>query len=122
MQIRTLHDLFLHELQQVHRSEKTFLNALPKLATKAGKLAVDLATAALSRVQRLEQIFKIIDQVPRAGTCRAMESILAEADCLDGSDTEAQALANAAAVETGRRYLMARYTWLMESANRLGFA
>jgi ferritin-like metal-binding protein YciE len=122
MKVQSLDNLFLYELQQLHLAERAFLAALPNLATKGGKLAVEPIMEALERIQRLEQIFRMLDHTPTASACWAMRGILTDGGFLLGlaENRDAQDLAKAAAIETGRRYLVTRYTLLVSLANRLG--
>jgi ferritin-like metal-binding protein YciE len=121
MNIQSLDDLFVYELQQLHLAERVFLDALPKLTRKDDKHDADAITQAQGRIQRLEQIFTMIDHKPRGGICWAMGGILTDADCLLGiENSDARDSAKEAAVQTCRRYLVARYTLLVALANRLG--
>ncbi len=122
MKVQSLDNLFLYELRQLHLAERAFLAALPKLAMRGGKLAVEPIMEAQGRIQRLEQIFRMINDTPTASACWAMGGILTDADFLLGiaENRDAENLAKAAAIQTGRRYLMTRYILLASLANRLG--
>ncbi len=122
MKVQSLDDLFRYELQQLLLAEKALLDALPKLAIKGGRSPADPIMEALGRIQRLEQIFRVIGHTPTASACWAMGGILTDADFLLGvvQDSDARDLAKAAAIQTGRRYLVTRYTLLVSLASRLG--
>jgi ferritin-like metal-binding protein YciE len=122
MNIQSLDDLFLHELQQLQVAENLFLIGLPKLTMTKAKPAAESITQAQGRIQRLEQVFKLLDHTHAASACRAMEGILADADHLLASveDSDARGVAKAAAIQIGRCYLLVRYTLLVSWANQLG--
>jgi len=123
-----LSDLFLDMLRDIYYAEKKILKALPKMAKKLGYDS-DLAVAfekhrqeTEGQVERLEQVFQIIGEKPKAKKCEAIEGISEEADELMSEvkckDTlEAGLLAGAQAVE---HYEIARYGTLVEWARLLG--
>jgi ferritin-like metal-binding protein YciE len=126
--VTTLEDLFVELLKDIYYAEKKILKALPKMAKKVGKES-DLAKAfekhreeTEGQVHRLEQVFAIVGQKPKAKKCAAIEGLAEEADELmqevkDKPTLEAGLLAGAQAVE---HYEMARYGTLVEWAKLLG--
>jgi len=126
--IADLNDLFADMLKDIYYAEKKILKTLPKLAKAVGKDSPLAAAFEKHRqetegqVKRLEQVFGIIDQKPKAKKCDAIEGILKEGDALikevDCKATlRAGLLAGAQAVE---HYEIARYGTLVEWAKRLG--
>ncbi len=124
----TLEDLFLDMLKDIYYAEKKILKSLPKMAKKIGKNS-DLAKAFLTheeqtegQIERLEQVFKIIDEKPKGKKCHAIEGILEEGEELMkevkcNATLQAGLLAGGQAVE---HYEMARYGTLVEWAKLLG--
>lgn len=85
MKLRSLLDLFLDELSDLHSAEKQLLKALPKMAKAA--TADELRQAfeghfeqTKGHVQRLESIFDQLKESPRRKRCRAMEGLIAEGE------------------------------------------
>ncbi len=126
--ISDLNDLFADMLKDIYYAEKKILKTLPKLAKAVGKDSPLAAAFEKHReetegqVKRLEQVFGIIDQKPKAKKRDAIEGILKEGDTLmkevDCKATmRAGLLAGAQAVE---HYEIARYGTLIEWAKLLG--
>jgi ferritin-like metal-binding protein YciE len=125
--IKTLDDLFVHMLQDIYYAENQIVKHLPTMIDKAGN--ADLRTAfahhleeTKGHVERLERVFGMHDQKPKAVTCAAMDGILDEArevlsDCSDTEVGDAAMLAAAQAVE---HYEMTRYGTLIAFARELG--
>src|SRR3981081_1624580 len=80
---KNLNDLFLDTLKDVYYAEKQILKALPKMAKAAHS---DKLRAAFEKhlgetegqVERLDQIFELIDKPARGKTCEAIQGILEE--------------------------------------------
>ena len=124
---KTLDDLFHDTLKDIYFAEKKILAALPRMA-KAAQNA-DL-TAAFQKhrdetavqVERLEQIFELLDKKPQGKTCDAILGILKEgeeiAEEYKGSPALDAGLVSAAqAVE---HYEICRYGTLCTWAEELG--
>lgn len=125
--IKTMDDLFVHQLQDIYYAEKQLVKALPKMADKANDN--QLKQGFLSHLEqtkghvtRLEQVFQMHGISPKAVTCPAIDGIIEEADEVTGEVADKQvldaALINAAqAVE---HYEITRYGTLVTWAKRLG--
>lgn len=124
---KDLNDLFHDTLKDIYFAEKQILKALPKMAKAAH--SADL-TAAFEKhyaetegqVDRLEQVFQLIDKPVKAKTCDAIMGILDEGkeimDEYKGTDAlDAGLLAAAQAVE---HYEISRYGTLKAWAAKLG--
>src|SRR6202047_5411798 len=80
---KNLNDLFLDTLKDIYFAEKQILKALPKMAKAASS---DKLRAAFEKhhgetegqVERLEQIFELIEKSGRRKTWDAIEGILDE--------------------------------------------
>ena len=125
--IKTLDELFVHALQDVYYAEQKITKALPKMIEKVSdpELKQGFQThlgETKNQVKRLEQVFQLLGEPPKAVTCPAIDGIVEEADEIlrDTSDSEvldAAALAGAQAVE---HYEIARYGTLIAWAEELG--
>jgi ferritin-like metal-binding protein YciE len=124
---KNLNDLFLDTLKDIYYAEKQILRALPKMAKAAHS---DKLRAAFEKhhsetegqVERLEQVFELIDKPPRGKTCDGIQGILDEGKEImeeyKGSEAlDAGMLAAAQAVE---HYEIARYGTLKQWASQLG--
>jgi ferritin-like metal-binding protein YciE len=124
---KDLNDLFLDTLKDIYYAEKQILKALPKMAKAAQS---DRLRAAFEKhhdetegqIERLEQIFELLDVPARAKTCEAIKGILDEGreimDEYKGCEAlDAGMLAAAQAVE---HYEISRYGTLKQWAQQLG--
>jgi ferritin-like metal-binding protein YciE len=124
---KDIHDLFLDTLKDIYYAEKQILKALPKMAKAASS---DKLRAAFEKhhgetegqVERLEQIFELLDKPARGKTCDAIQGILDEGKEImeeyKGSEAlDAGMLAAAQAVE---HYEISRYGTLKQWAQQLG--
>lgn len=124
---KDLNDLFYDQLKDIYFAEKQILKALPKMAKAAQSR--DLAAAfkkhrdqTEGQVDRLEQIFKLIDKPARAKTCDAIMGILDEGkEVMDEyKGTEALDAGLVAAAQAVEHYEMARYGTMKAWATQLG--
>jgi ferritin-like metal-binding protein YciE len=83
MSAESLHEAFEEELKDILSAEKQLLKALPKMAKAASN--EDLKAGfeehleqTKTHVERIEQVFKLLDKAPRAKKCKAMEGLLEE--------------------------------------------
>ncbi len=124
--MNSLQDLFLSTLKDVYFAEGAILKALPKMI-KAVK-SDDLKTAfeahrkeTLVHVERLDQVFKLMNEKPKAERCPVIEGLVEEceqiiADATDDDTRDAGVLACGQAVE---HYEISRYGTLRAWAERL---
>lgn len=125
--IKTMDDLFVHQLQDIYYAEKQLVKAIPKMAEKANDN--QLKQGFLSHLEqtkghvtRLEQVFQMHGVEPKAVTCPAIDGIIKEADETAGeiddkAVLDAAIVANCQAVE---HYEIARYGTLIAWAESLG--
>jgi ferritin-like metal-binding protein YciE len=124
---KDLNDLFLDTLKDIYFAEKQILKALPKMAKAAQS---DKLRAAFEKhhgetegqVERLEQIFELLDVPARGKTCDAIQGILEEGkeimeEYKNCAALDAGLLAAAQAVE---HYEISRYGTLKQWAQQLG--
>ena len=128
MPTQTLETLFHDTLKDVYFAELQILKALPKMIAAAS--APDLKEGfALhqqeteGQVERLEQIFEMIDKPAQGKTCPAIEGILQEGAELMKTYQGSPALdaALAAAGQAVEHYEIARYGTLAAWADLLGY-
>jgi len=91
MSKKTLRNLFVEELQDIHDAEQRLTKALPKLAKAADSEELSNAFEEHLRetqehVIRLERVMKSIDESPGRKTCKAMVGLLEEGDELMEED------------------------------------
>jgi ferritin-like metal-binding protein YciE len=125
--IETMDDLFVHGLQDIYYAEKQIVKSLPTMIEKATNR--DLAQGLKShlqetekQVERLEQVFKKLEQQPKGVKCPAIDGLIAEANELAGEIEDKQVLdagviGSAQAIE---HYEIARYGTLIAWAEELG--
>ncbi len=126
-QPKQLDELFHDTLKDIYFAEKKILTALPKMAKAARN--PDLKAAfekhrgeTEGQIDRLEQVFQIIEAKPQGKKCEAIVGILKEGDEISkdykGSPAlDAGLLAAAQAVE---HYEISRYGTLRTWAEELG--
>jgi len=125
--IKTMNDLFVHQLQDIYYAEKQLVKALQEMAGKAtDKQLKDGFLAHLdetrNHVQRLEQVFKMHGAAAKAVDCPAIDGIIEEANEVAG-DVADKAVLDAALINAGQaaeHYEIARYGSLIAWAKQLG--
>ena len=125
--IKSLDDLFSHALKDIYYAEKQILKTLPKLIESASEpqLKKDLKhhlKETEGQVERLDEVFALIDMEPKGEKCPGIDGILSEGDELLGnvdgrSTTNAAIVAAAQAVE---HYEITRYGTLIAWATEMG--
>jgi ferritin-like metal-binding protein YciE len=125
--IKTMNDLFVHQLQDIYYAEKQLVKALPKMAEKATDK--ELRQGFLKHldetnvhVQRLEQVFQMHGAEIKAVTCPAIDGIIKEADetASDVADRRVLDAALINAAQAAEHYEIARYGSLIAWAKQLG--
>jgi ferritin-like metal-binding protein YciE len=125
--IRTLDDLFVHTLQDIYYAENQITKALPKMIEKATdpQLKQGFQThlaETQNQIKRLEQVFEMHGQKPKAVDCPTIDGLIKEANQVSGEVADKQVLdaaliASAQAVE---HYEITRYGTLIAWAEQLG--
>jgi ferritin-like metal-binding protein YciE len=125
--IKTMNDLFVHQLQDIYYAEKRIVKSLPDMISKAtdARLRAGLEehlTQTKQHVQRVEQVFEMHGVKAQTVTCPAIDGILKEADEVVGEVADKQVLDAAiiAAAQAVEHYEMTRYGTLIAWAKRLG--
>lgn len=125
---RTLEDAFHEELRDVLSAEKQLSQALPRLAKAASneqlrEALLHHAEETSHQVDRLEQVFELIDKKPRAKRCEAMEGLVEEGKELLETDAEPEVLDAMliGAAQKAEHYEIATYGTLCTWAEQLGY-
>jgi ferritin-like metal-binding protein YciE len=125
--IKSMNDLFVHQLQDIYYAEQQLVKALPKMAEKATdpQLKQGFLThldETKTHVKRLEQVFQMHGAQVKAVDCPAIDGIIEEADEVTGEVDDKNvldaALINAA--QAAEHYEIARYGSLIAWARQLG--
>ncbi len=125
--IKTMDDLFVHQLQDIYYAEKRIVAALPEMIQKA--TAPQLKSAfethlgeTRNHVRRVEQVFQMHGVTPQTVDCPAIDGILEEAEEVAGEVQNKQVLDAAliAAAQAVEHYETTRYGTLIAWAKTLG--
>ena len=125
--IKSLDDLFVHELRDIYYAEKQIAQALPEMIEKASDAGLKQGLEAhlgetKNHVSRLEQVFKMHGVEAKAIDCPAIDGIIEEADEVAGEVDDKAVLDAAliAAAQAVEHYEMTRYGTLIAWAKQLG--
>jgi ferritin-like metal-binding protein YciE len=123
---KTLADLFLETLKDVYYAEKQAVRMLGT-AAKADELRQAFEQhreESRTQVERLEQVFELLDRPARGRSCEAIQGLNAEmAEILeDFGDSPAADAALISAAQAVEHYEIARYGTLSTWASQLGLA
>ncbi|MCG7508259.1 ferritin-like domain-containing protein [Mesorhizobium retamae] len=121
-----LQDLFLDGLKDILYAEKKILKALPKMAKSASDKAISQAfekhrEQTEGQVERLEEVFSMLDKAPRGKTCPAIDGIIEEGSEImeEYKGTPAIDAGLVAAAQAVEHYEIARYRTLCAWAEEL---
>lgn len=97
MDMETLRDLYIDELKDLYSAEKQLVRALPKMAKNATHPELQEAFTnhleeTRGHVERLEQIFEMLEASPRGKKCVGMEGLIEEANELLEEDADEDVL------------------------------
>ena len=125
--IETLHDLFLHTLQDIYYAENQIAKALPKMIEKATDPALKAGfqqhlADTEDQIAKLEQAFESLGEKPKAVTCPAIDGIIKEANELAGDVADKAVLDAAliAAAQAVEHYEITRYGTLIAWGRQMG--
>lgn len=123
-----LKEFFVDELKDIYWAEKKLVKTLPKL--QKGATSEELQTAFESHleetkthVERLEEVFGLLDEKAVAKKCDAMEGITEEGNSVMEDTEEGTATRDVALVMAGQKaehYEIATYGGLIQIAHTLG--
>src|ERR671939_172981 len=84
-EIKTLDDLFAHQLQDIYYAENQITKALPQMVQKATDPQLKQGfethlTETQNQIKRLEQVFQMHGRSPKGVDCPAIDGIIKEAN------------------------------------------
>jgi ferritin-like metal-binding protein YciE len=127
MSMQTMNDLFLDALKDIYYAEKQITKALPKMAKKASspklKQAFEKHLAETEgQIERLEEIFQMLDVKPAGKKCPGILGILEEGSEVmeEAEDKDVRDAAMIAAAQAVEHYEITRYGSLAAWAEQLG--
>jgi ferritin-like metal-binding protein YciE len=122
-----LRDLYIDELKDIYNAENQLVKALPKLARAAvsDELRQGLEEhleQTKGHVERLEQIFQMLDESPKGKKCKGMEGLIEEGSEAMEEDYEGSLLDSAliGAAQRVEHYEIAAYGTARAFAELLG--
>ncbi|GAB3505257.1 ferritin-like domain-containing protein [Pseudoxanthomonas daejeonensis] len=128
MTIKTIEELFVHELSDIYSAEKQLTKALPRLARAADNPALaDGFTTHLAetegQIERIDRIVEVLDIRLKRIKCAAMEGLVEEGkeiiDSIDAGPLRDAALIGGA--QKVEHYEIAAYGTLAALAKQLGY-
>ena len=128
MELESLRALYVDELKDLYSAEGQILKALPRMIKAASSRDLKSALTEHERVtrkqvQRLERIFKDLDESPRGKKCHGMEGLLEEGKELISEKPEPDVL-DAGLISKAQHvehYEIAGYGTVRAWAQQLGF-
>jgi ferritin-like metal-binding protein YciE len=128
VKLNSLRDLYINELKDLYDGEQRIIKALPDMAEAAN--SVDLRRAfeehleqTRNHVQRLERIFRELDESPKGQKCKGLQGIIDEGEDLMDEDAPAS-VCDAALIASAQRvehYEIAAYGTARTYARHLGY-
>ena len=125
--IKTMDDLFVHQLQDIYYAENQLVKTLPRMAEKARDpfLKQGFLThleETKGHVNRLQQVFKMHGAEVKSVACPAIDGIIEEADEVTGEveDSDVLDAALISAAQAVEHYEITRYGALVAWAKQLG--
>lgn len=125
---KTLNDAFHETLKDVYWAEKQAVRALKKSAKAAKSDVLRQAfekhrEESANQVERLVQVFDLIDKPARAKTCEAMQGLVAEMeeDLDDFGDSPVADVVLIGCAQAIEHYEISRYGLLKTWAGQLGY-
>jgi ferritin-like metal-binding protein YciE len=127
MKIKSLEDLFVHELKDLYSAEKQLVAALPKMVSKASNPKLKAAfeehlEVTRGQVDRIEKIFEGMENSPRGEKCDGMAGLVEEAEGVmeDTEDDDVLDAALIAAAQKVEHYEISGYGTARTYAEMLG--
>ncbi len=127
MELNTLRDLYIEELNDLYSAENQLVKALPKMAKAATAKTLKNGfekhlKETKTHVTRLNQVFKGLRTSPDSKKCKGMEALIAEGDEIISKDAEPEVrdAGLIAAAQRVEHYEMAGYGCVRTYAKLLG--
>ena len=126
--IKTMNDLFVHQLQDIYYAEQQLTKALPKMAEAARfdqlrELLEQHLVETENQVERINECFDLLGKTARAKPCKGMMGLIEEGQevMAEGEEKEDAAadLALIGAAQRVEHYEMSAYTTAKNLAQQL---
>jgi ferritin-like metal-binding protein YciE len=128
MKLRSLDELFVHELKDLYSAETQIVEALPKMIEAASSTELKKAfeqhlKETRSHVSRIEKILKGFDEEPGQVQCKGMAGLLQEGEEIlkENIDPDVKDAALITAAQRVEHYEMAGYGAVRNYALRLDY-
>ena len=125
--IKTMDDLFVHQLRDIYYAENQIVKALPKMIEKATDAQLKQGfqshlAETKTHVKRLEEVFEMHGVEAKGIDCPAIDGIIEEAEEVAGEVADKQVLDAAliGAAQAVEHYEIARYGTVIAWAKQLG--
>ena len=123
-----LRELFMDELKDIYWAEKHLTKALPKMqkAATSDELANAFEThkeQTMEQIVRLEEVFEMLEEKPRAIKCEGMEGLVKEGDKVVEDTPKGTSVRDAGLIISGQKiehYEIAAYGSLVQLAKTMG--
>jgi ferritin-like metal-binding protein YciE len=129
MAVKTIQELFVHELSDTYSAEKQMTRSLPKMARAAADAQLaqafrDHLEETRAQVERIDEIVRLIGIKLKRIKCAAMEGLVEEGNDLIEEIDKGPVLdvALIGAAQKVEHYEIASYTTLVLLATKLGHA
>ena len=124
-----LKEFFVHQLRDIYWAEKKLFNALPKLQEAAGTPELKDAFGqnqhlTQTHVNRLEEVFGMVDEKVNPGTCPAIADIVDEGVDAIGETNKGTTQRDTGlifAIKKAEHYKIATYSSMINLAKNIGF-
>jgi ferritin-like metal-binding protein YciE len=125
--MRTAHELFVHELNDILDAEHRILESLQQLEQESHRADLRKAfsqhrSQTEKQIERLEQCFEELDEEPQETECRGIMGLVEEKQAFmqEEPSTELIELFNLGAAGKVEHYEIATYTTLIDMAQKMG--
>ncbi|MDQ3536629.1 MAG: ferritin-like domain-containing protein [Bacteroidota bacterium] len=125
--LKSLQDLFEHEIKDLYNAEEQLTKALPKMAEKASnqklkKAFEDHLEETKHQIERLQEVCNKLKIEPTGEKCKAMEGLIKEAKDMLGSEADPDVMDAGliAAAQRVEHYEIAGYGTAANYAKKLG--
>ncbi len=129
MKLTTLEDLFVRELNELYDAENRILKALPAMAKAVSRAELrrafeDHYKESKSQVDRLDRIFKALNEDPSKFKCEPIAAIVEQGESLMSEKASDAAVVDAALITIAQKvehYEIAAYGCVRTHARLLGY-
>jgi ferritin-like metal-binding protein YciE len=126
-EIKTMDDLFVHQIEDLYYAENKIIQSLPKMIDLATNRDLESGLRAhleetKKQVERLDQVFKKLNRQPKGASCPAIDGLIKEADATAGEVDDKNVLdaAIVGAAQAIEHYEISRYGTAIAWAEELG--